>query len=92
MASLLAPQQLGFGIKGGAEAAVHTVRQYLDNLQANHATLKLDFSNMFNSVYMDKMLDSVHSLAPNIFAFVHSAYCTPLELIWGDKYSVSKAV
>ena len=29
ISSLLAPQQLGFGVKGGAEAAVHAPRQYL---------------------------------------------------------------
>ena len=28
LTSLLAPQQLGFGIKGGAEAAVHAARMY----------------------------------------------------------------
>ena len=31
LTSLLAPQQLGFGIKGGAEAAVHAARMYAFN-------------------------------------------------------------
>ena len=33
MTDLLAPRQLGFGVKGGAEAAVHAARVYLRNLQ-----------------------------------------------------------
>ena len=56
MTSLLAPWQLGFGIRGGANSAVHAARQYLDNLQINHALLKLDFSNALNFVYRDRCL------------------------------------
>lgn len=29
MIDLLAPRQLGFGVKGGAEAVVHTARVYI---------------------------------------------------------------
>ena len=32
MATLLAPRQLGYRISGGAEAAVHAARRYLDEL------------------------------------------------------------
>ena len=32
MLDLLAPDQLGFGVRGGAEAAVHSGRLYLHNL------------------------------------------------------------
>ena len=85
MASLLAPKQLGYGIKGGVEAAVHATRLYIDNLQPNHAILKLDFKNAFNSVRRDKMLEAVQSLAPDIYPFVHSAYSSPSSLFWGDK-------
>lgn len=37
MADLLAPRQLGYGVIGGAEAAVHATRQYLCDLQPDHA-------------------------------------------------------
>mgnify|MGYP003530166697 FL=1 len=49
MAALLAPVQLGFGIKHGIEAAVHAGRLYLQNVQRGQAMLKLDFSNAFNT-------------------------------------------
>ena len=43
MADLLSPRQLGYGVKGGAEAAVHATRRYLTNLPSGHALLKFDF-------------------------------------------------
>ena len=89
MAVLLLPRQLGFGIRGGVEAVVHAARQYIDNLQANHAIIKLDFRNAFKSVYRDKMLDAVNDLAPDIYPFVHSIYSTPSDLTWGDKSLLS---
>ena len=55
----------------------------------NHAILKLDFSNAFNSMYRDKMLDAVSDLAPNIYPFVDSAYPTSSNLVWGDRSLLS---
>ena len=33
MADLLAPKQLGYGVSGGAEAAVHAARLFVHNLE-----------------------------------------------------------
>jgi len=85
MASLLSPRQLGYGIRGGAEAAVHATRQYLNNLEPDHAVVKLDFKNAFNSVRRDKMLDAVQVLAPKIYPFVHCVYSSPSSLFWGER-------
>ena len=52
-ASLLKPQQLGVGVKGGAEALVHGACRYVDNLSPSHVLVKLDFKNAFNSVRRD---------------------------------------
>ena len=52
----MAPQQFGFGISGGAEAQVHATRLYLNQLQPDHALVKLEFKNTFNSVHRNKML------------------------------------
>ena len=60
---LLAPRQLGYG---GAEAAVHAARIHLGQLQDDHALVKLDFRNAFNSVHRDKMLEAVEGLVPSI--------------------------
>ena len=79
-ATLLAPHQLVYGVKGGAEAAIHSARLFLRNLKPDQALLKLDFKNAFNSVCRDKMLSSVLDLAPDIFPFVYSAYSLPFVL------------
>ena len=42
---LLAPHQLGFGVGGGAEAAVHASRMYLSHLPHDKAMVKVDFRN-----------------------------------------------
>ena len=85
LGALLAPHQLGFGIPRGGEAAVHTARHYIDNLQPDHLVLKLDFRNAFNCICRDKMLDAVKDLAPELLPFVQSAYCELSFLFWGDK-------
>ncbi len=85
MAELLPPSQLGFGVRNGAEAAVHASRQFLHNKDPSHAVVKLDFANAFNSVRRDFVLSAVQSLCPTIYSFVHSAYSSPSNLLWGDK-------
>ena len=81
LTSLLAPRQLGFGIKGGAEAAVHAARLYAGDLDDNHWIVKLDFKNAFNSLRRDKLLLAVRELAPALYPFVHSCYSS---LFWHD--------
>uniref|UniRef100_A0A1X7U4B2 Reverse transcriptase domain-containing protein n=1 Tax=Amphimedon queenslandica TaxID=400682 RepID=A0A1X7U4B2_AMPQE len=62
MSSLLAPRQLGYGIPGGLEAAVHAARYFLRNMDDSSAFLKLDFRNAFNSIHRSKMLAAVSDL------------------------------
>ena len=88
MSSLLAPQQLGFGVKGGAETAVHAARQYLHSLPPDMLVLKLHFSNAFNSIRCDKML-AVKKLLPELYPLVRSAYSSSSSLFWGDKIILS---
>ena len=85
MADLLVPDQLGFGVSGGAEAAVNSGRLYLHNIDPHQVLLKLDFMNPFNSVCRDKLLAAVHDLAPDLFPFVHSSYFSSTSPFWGDK-------
>ena len=54
----LSPIQVGVGISGGAEAAVHSIRRIVDNLPDNHVLVKLDFVNAFNAVRRDTILQS----------------------------------
>lgn len=85
MGDLLAPWQLGYGVRGGSEAAVHAARLYLQSFDTSKALLKLDFRNAFNSIQRDRMLMKVLELAPRLFCFVHSAYSSPSTLFWEDK-------
>ena len=85
LSSLFAPRQLGYGVKGGAEAAVHAARGYVQHLEDDKAIIKLDFSNAFNSIHRDKMLMATKDLAPDIYPLVHSCYAFPSSLFWEDK-------
>ena len=85
LAELFTPRQLGYGIRGGAEAIVHAGRKFLHNMDPEHVLIKLDFCNAFNSIRRDKMLEAVFELAPDIYPLVHSAYASPSNLLWGDK-------
>ena len=67
MAELLRPR---YGVRGGAAAAVHVTRKYLQDLPRGHALLKLDFNYVFNSVCWDKLLEADQVLAPDIYPLV----------------------
>ena len=87
MSSLLGPRQLGFGIKGGAEAAVHAARQYLHS----HAASKARLSNAFNSIRCDKRLLAVKKLLPELYPWCTQR--TPLHcLYFGETRSSTVAV
>ena len=71
----LKPIQLGVGVPGGAEAAVHVMRRLLLQLLTDHVVVKLDFTNTFNSVRRDPSLETISEL----YRFVHAAYsCDPI--------------
>ena len=80
MGSLLDPRQLGYGTKVGSEAAVHAARLFLQHAEPTAVMVKLDFCNAFNSIRRDKMLECVQDLAPDLSAYVHSAYSAPSSL------------
>ena len=84
MGSLLDLRQLGLGTPLGAEAAVPTACQFLDNIVAGHLMLKVDFQNAFNTVRRDKILLSVLKEVPEIYQLTHAAYSQPSFLFFGD--------
>uniref|UniRef100_A0A1X7TVW8 Reverse transcriptase domain-containing protein n=1 Tax=Amphimedon queenslandica TaxID=400682 RepID=A0A1X7TVW8_AMPQE len=71
ISAFLAPRQLGYGVKGGAESAVHASRWYLKSLHPSQDNLKLDFQNAFNSICRDRMLHSNYPL-PSTLLFIHA--------------------
>jgi hypothetical protein len=70
----LVPAQLGFGVHQGAEAAVHAARIFLANISSGQAMLKIDFSNAFNTLRRDVMLDVIRQELPALYPFIDSCY------------------
>ena len=82
--SYFSPIQLGVGIRGGAEAAVHSARRFTESLPHGHVVVKLDFSNAFNCLHRSDMLLAIRDRLPKIYAFCYSAYSQPSKLFFGD--------
>ena len=75
--AFLAPKQLGFGLSKGAEGAAHAARRFLSaHMAANGETilLKIDFTNAFNSLRRDRLLEQVKMTFPELYNLVHAAY------------------
>lgn len=72
------------GIPGRCEAAIHSARRYLETLPPDHVLVKLDFSNAFNSLHRQDMLDSIFSRLPELYAYSLSAYSQPSVLFYGS--------
>jgi hypothetical protein len=80
--------QLGVGVKGGCEAAIHATRRFAESLSPDHVIVKLDFSNAFNSLHRDSILQSVRSKLPEIYAYCELSYQNSSVLQFGD-YSIT---
>lgn len=83
------PSQLGVGVSGGCEAAVHATRRFVENFNPNDVLVKLDFSNAFNTLHRDAMLQSVSNELPEVYRFCHSAYSRETILQFGNKSVIS---
>ena len=83
LTSYLRPRQLGVGTPGGCEAAVHAARRYLQAMTDDHAVVKLDFSNAFNSLHRSDMLQAVKDRLPALLNYCYSSYVRPSKLFYG---------
>ena len=72
--SLLHPFQVGVGVRGGAEAAIHSVRSVVNNFHNTWCLLKIDFKNAFNSVRRDTLLEAAKTHLPSIYNYCLAAY------------------
>ncbi|KAJ8727191.1 hypothetical protein PYW08_015588 [Mythimna loreyi] len=77
------PLQLGFGSRGGCEAAVHALSTYL-NSKKGEVILKVDVKNAFNSVNRDTLLAEAKKALPEIFGFLWQCYRHPSKLLYKD--------
>lgn len=77
------PHQLGFGIKGGCEAAVHAVRTFVGK-NINEVLLKVDVKNAFNSVNRSAILNEIQKCTPKMYRYLLQCYGTPSKLLFRD--------
>ena len=66
------------------EALIHAASLYLANMDADRAFVKLDFSNAFNSIRRDAVLEAVARHRPDLLAFASSAHGAPSQLRVGN--------
>ena len=65
VSGIFAPVQLGVGVPGGCEAAIHSTRRF---------ALCMPFKNAFNCIHRDILLDRVAEVMPELYPFCHLAY------------------
>ena len=86
-ASLLAPFQLGVGVRGGCEALVHTARALLEDPDTPKDSLnvmQLDLINAFNVADRVTAFEEVKELFPELARWMESTYGSQAELIFGE--------
>ena len=88
--SELNPIQVGVGVSGGVEAAVHSIHRFVDNMPDDHIFLKLDFVNAFNSVRRDTSLESTANNIPELYKFVFASHSCEANLLFGEHIVLSR--
>ena len=89
MEALLAPHQLGVGIKGGCEAVIHSVREAVSQ-NPDKWVLQVDLENAFNRVSRSHVLSEVARLLPDCLPWVATCYGRASNLQFG-KTSLSSS-
>ena len=83
--SFFEPSQVGVGSKGGAEAVVHTVRQYMarNSHKPGVVIATLDLKNAFNCVDRSAFRAEIRRVAPRLAPWVDFQYGAPTPLYFG---------
>lgn len=89
LVSQLKPKKLGFGVKGGSEAAVHGVRTYVLQNNAAEIIVKVDVSNAFNSLDRISFLKEIEEKFPAIYPYVSQYYASPANLFYNKSIILS---
>ena len=85
--------QVGVGIRGGLEAAVHSLRRFLEHHGGNEelCLLKIDMKNAFNECSRHAFLRRTRLAAPEVFGWVQWCYHSPGELRFGAHGVISSS-
>jgi hypothetical protein len=83
----LEPVQVGVGTPLGAEAIVHTARQWLhrNNAIDNKVLVTLDLENAFNSVDRSAILAAARRVVPSLAPWMDFCYRSQSHLVLGDR-------
>ena len=82
--------QLNIGTKNGAEAAGLAPRALLETESSpGTVLLKIDFSNAFNSIQRDTLLETVYQRYPSMYNYMLAAYGDSSFLMFGDETLLS---
>ena len=90
-AALLAPVQLGIGVPGGSEAAVHGVRRFLEGASSGSGLVKLNLTNAFNTVSRAAVVSSVSQYMPGLERLIRCAYGARPYLLYAGRVIVSSS-
>ena len=86
-AEYLAPHQLGVGVRGGAEAAIHAANAIYNDPQIpvdQKWALQIDFSNAFNEISREEMLAAIRLHCPKASAWAEACYAQPSHLFFNQ--------
>ena len=81
---LFLPHQLGCGVMGGAEAAAHALRKFVEDASNGTVLLKLDFKNAFNSIRRDVVAEKLHEHMPELSSFFDLCFSETTYLSFGE--------
>ena len=93
-ANLLSPLQLGVGVRGGCEAIVHVVREYVSTMEdagigddPDEITyiFQVDLINAYNNADREAALSEIRTHFPDLSRWLESCYGQESHLIFGDK-------
>ena len=83
------PHQLGVGVKLGGEIACHAIREFIINpIKEDQLIIKTDFSNAYNCLRRDTMLEKVQKHAPSLYCMAWQAYANPSNLFFGEEGTI----
>jgi len=80
--------QVGVGIPGGLETAIHATRHYISQhaSDSTFALLKIDMKNAFNECSRSAFFARIDDEFPEISAWVKWCYSQPAELRFGSRH------
>ena len=86
------PIQLGVNISNGSEIAIHTLRNYCENLKldSGKVLMKLDIKNAFNSISRKACIDEIATHIPQVQQWIDWCYSDPSRLLFGDEVIMSE--